>query len=419
MDTSPLPRYDTVLDLVESMHQHLLSADKVIATIPGAERDVARNLESEMAAAFEAYAKIRTRLVSDWVHVDPGPPVLLHQDLNDGNVLMSRAEGGRPGLWELDALIDWESAAVAPQNFVSGKTPCWKVLRCFSVMVKLLWLKVTKAASPKQAPRCEYDELVGELQRVRDELNDSKTWGDQMNTPSSKEWRTVGNETSAEVRMQARRDELQRSRAERRASFSAACGPEPTAARASARVSKWLQERHNPHEYSTAAPNPVEVKRRFGEVIRQAVREGEYDAVQWLLGVCPEAIDFKDEEVGEPTTSRLDDPAALGGLSAIFHALCEGYEAIALSLLDRGANVRARTPAEQTCLHAACYCGVGRGLIERLVQAAPDLINECDVRGRSAMWYAGELGVTATHKSTFHASSVCQHTPHFVTFLPE
>lgn len=210
----------------------------------------------------------------------------------------------------------------------------------------------------------------------------------------------------------AKSDEVQRWRAERRASISGACGPEPTAARATARVSKWLEDRHNPHEYSAAAPNSVERKRRFGEVLRQAVREGEYDVVQWLLDACPEAIDqTDDEEVDDPSTNSVDGQMH-GGMTALFQALREGYEAIALSLLDRGASVRARTAVEQTCLQAACHSGMGPALIERLIKAAPDLINECDVDGHSAMWYAGESGVTATHRPTLHAASVSQHTAH-------
>merc|ERR1712039_1052187 len=81
----------------------------------------------------------------------PSGVVLLHQDINDGNVLCSERPA-RSGTWELDSIIDWESAVVAdPRSFDDGDP--WRSARRFALVVKGSHL--AELYIRRRLPRCE------------------------------------------------------------------------------------------------------------------------------------------------------------------------------------------------------------------------------------------------------------------------
>jgi len=104
----------------------------------------------------------------------PRRPVLLHQDLNSGNVLCSQ----RDGKWSLDAIIDWESAAIADPRSLSDEEP-WCTARAFSVVTKGSWL--AEQFTHGKLPRCELHELLEGYERAAWQLDQSgwlhyETW---------------------------------------------------------------------------------------------------------------------------------------------------------------------------------------------------------------------------------------------------
>lgn len=84
------------------------------------------------------------------------PPALLHQDLNDGNLLCSELPSG-DGAWSLDAVIDWESAAVADPLSLTDEEP-WRTARQFAHVAKGSALAERYVRGT--LPRCELRELV-------------------------------------------------------------------------------------------------------------------------------------------------------------------------------------------------------------------------------------------------------------------
>lgn len=86
----------------------------------------------------------------------PEGAVLLHQDVNDGNLLCSERPAGS-GTWELDSLIDWESATAADPRSHDGADP-WRSARRFSLVVKGSYLAELYVRN--RLPRCELCQLV-------------------------------------------------------------------------------------------------------------------------------------------------------------------------------------------------------------------------------------------------------------------
>mmetsp|Transcript_17958 Transcript_17958/g.46092 ORF Transcript_17958/g.46092 Transcript_17958/m.46092 type:complete len:337 (-) Transcript_17958:227-1237(-) len=144
VDTGPLIRFDTVFDQIEYL--------KVVANA------------AEATELLTGLDKVAAELRKQGI--EPLGPVLIHQDLNDGNVLCSPSAAGP---WQLDALIDWEGAAVAdPRAAYSGSEP-WSTLRRLARMVKLRWLAglVGRGEAP---PRCEAAELQEDYEEIGQEL---------------------------------------------------------------------------------------------------------------------------------------------------------------------------------------------------------------------------------------------------------
>jgi len=102
--------------------------------------------------------------------VPPSPraPVLIHQDLNSGNLLLSK----RGEDWSLDAVIDWESAAIADPRLFSRGEP-WASARHFAGVVKGSMIADRLAAGT--LPRCELQQLVEHHERAAQALEKS-TW---------------------------------------------------------------------------------------------------------------------------------------------------------------------------------------------------------------------------------------------------
>ena len=63
--------------------------------------------------------------------------MLVHQDLNDGNVLCSPDASGA---WQLDALIDWEGACVVDARVAYEPSEPWASLRALAKARKM-WRK--------------------------------------------------------------------------------------------------------------------------------------------------------------------------------------------------------------------------------------------------------------------------------------
>lgn len=135
METSPLPRYDTCQSYIEWLSQKVPASDEALA---GA---LARVREMAMEAGDAA-------------------PVLLHQDINDGNLLCSKCSDGDG--WKLDALIDWESAAVVDARcydaLYARKNELWATVQMFATVVKCSHL--AERFAQEKLPRCELAELL-------------------------------------------------------------------------------------------------------------------------------------------------------------------------------------------------------------------------------------------------------------------
>lgn len=146
VDTEPLPRFEDVFGFVEYL-----------------------GLLAEEAGADElrqALARVEEHLRSNGI--EPVPPSLIHQDLNCGNVLCSTDPTGFPGAWRLDALIDWEGAAVADPRIAFEKAEPWPALRRLACAVKARWLSA-RAHQP-EAPRCEAGELLEDYEELGEAL---------------------------------------------------------------------------------------------------------------------------------------------------------------------------------------------------------------------------------------------------------
>eukprot|EP00933_Yihiella_yeosuensis_P041289 TRINITY_DN35699_c0_g1_i1.p1 TRINITY_DN35699_c0_g1~~TRINITY_DN35699_c0_g1_i1.p1 ORF type:complete len:389 (+),score=73.06 TRINITY_DN35699_c0_g1_i1:47-1168(+) len=126
-------------------------------------------------------------------------PVLVHQDLNGGNVLCSEVPAGqdRPtvhamGVWSeenwiLDAVIDWESAAVADPRSLSEEEP-WSSVRAFSHLTKGSWLAEQFVRG--SLPRCELHELIECYDDAATELAEKgllsyETWAERVKRAKS------------------------------------------------------------------------------------------------------------------------------------------------------------------------------------------------------------------------------------------
>ncbi|CAE7216491.1 unnamed protein product [Symbiodinium pilosum] len=64
----------------------------------------------------------------------PSPAILMHQDINNGNLLASKVDEAQ---WKLDAVIDWETAAVGPSELAERPMQeQWRTALAFGDVVK-------------------------------------------------------------------------------------------------------------------------------------------------------------------------------------------------------------------------------------------------------------------------------------------
>lgn len=142
VDTGPLPRFDTLQDYLAALASLVPEPDPSLAEALG-------NFSKRVAAAPPS----------------PVAPSLLHQDINGGNLLCSdRGEG----VWELDALIDWESAAVGDHRLLDRDEP-WDTARRLGLVVK--GANLAEQFVRQQLPRCELEELVENYSKAAKELD--------------------------------------------------------------------------------------------------------------------------------------------------------------------------------------------------------------------------------------------------------
>lgn len=95
----------------------------------------------------------------------PTSPALLHQDINCGNLLTSAVSQA----WQLDAVIDWESAVVAPSDLLCRpREDKWRIAMDFGELAKGAWLAGCMA--DKTLPRCDLEALVENYTRAAKKL---------------------------------------------------------------------------------------------------------------------------------------------------------------------------------------------------------------------------------------------------------
>ena len=88
-----------------------------------------------------------------------GKVCLIHQDLNWGNVLCSQIQ--QTENWALDAVIDWESAALAPIEFLRDSSrPDLETLFMFGMVLRNAWLASGFATDPSRLPSCDFMALM-------------------------------------------------------------------------------------------------------------------------------------------------------------------------------------------------------------------------------------------------------------------
>eukprot|EP00928_Gymnodinium_smaydae_P030890 TRINITY_DN22838_c0_g1_i1.p1 TRINITY_DN22838_c0_g1~~TRINITY_DN22838_c0_g1_i1.p1 ORF type:complete len:479 (+),score=87.37 TRINITY_DN22838_c0_g1_i1:33-1469(+) len=92
---------------------------------------------------------------------------LVHQDDHQHNILCSKSKSGQG--WVLDAVIDWESAAIVDPRLMNKEEP-WSTARSFSIVVKGASLAAKFARG--SLPRCELSELVEGYERQARELHE-------------------------------------------------------------------------------------------------------------------------------------------------------------------------------------------------------------------------------------------------------
>lgn len=157
VDTSPLPRYDSCESYIDWLLELVPASDEALSKALSCVRE-------------QAVAQADTA----------GPAVLLHQDINDGNMLCSKAPDGDE--WQLDALIDWESAAVVDARCYAN-TDLWALVGTFAIVVKGAYL--AERFVQQTLPRCELEELLegyqGAARRLeKNSLLPFETWATRV-----------------------------------------------------------------------------------------------------------------------------------------------------------------------------------------------------------------------------------------------
>ena len=99
------------------------------------------------------------------------PAVLGHQDDHSFNVLCSKTDSE----WQLEAAIDWESAAIVDPRLAYAREEPWSSLRSCGHVVKGRWLAAAIARAEavgdwSAVPRCDLDPLRGEHNRASKRL---------------------------------------------------------------------------------------------------------------------------------------------------------------------------------------------------------------------------------------------------------
>eukprot|EP00930_Biecheleria_cincta_P091532 TRINITY_DN8111_c0_g2_i2.p1 TRINITY_DN8111_c0_g2~~TRINITY_DN8111_c0_g2_i2.p1 ORF type:complete len:160 (-),score=34.48 TRINITY_DN8111_c0_g2_i2:101-556(-) len=116
-------------------------------------------------------------IAQDFCDIEPKEPVLIHQDLNDGNTLCSKDPGGSSDRWQLDALIDWEGAVVADPRLVWDTDEPWSTLRLLCLVVRDRWLTIMASRGGVAAasiPRCSMVEIVEDYDQHLQQLLTTK-----------------------------------------------------------------------------------------------------------------------------------------------------------------------------------------------------------------------------------------------------
>ncbi|CAK9014619.1 unnamed protein product [Durusdinium trenchii] len=100
------------------------------------------------------------------------PLALLHQDINCGNLLTSEVDKVSNS-WRLDAVIDWESAVIAPGELLCRPLEDhWRIAMAFGQVAKGAWL--AGCLAEKALPRCDLEALVENYTRAAKKLEKRK-----------------------------------------------------------------------------------------------------------------------------------------------------------------------------------------------------------------------------------------------------
>eukprot|EP00931_Biecheleriopsis_adriatica_P117961 TRINITY_DN93433_c0_g1_i1.p1 TRINITY_DN93433_c0_g1~~TRINITY_DN93433_c0_g1_i1.p1 ORF type:complete len:495 (-),score=93.61 TRINITY_DN93433_c0_g1_i1:99-1562(-) len=127
-----------------------------------------RWLRSRVPAALEQIHKVLDDFASDLPSsLGTLPPMLIHQDINGGNLLASQEAGS--DRWTLDAVIDWESAIVGdPRLRGDGGEEPWGTAELLGSLTKGAYLAGRMADGA--LPRCDLEALVENYTRAAQKL---------------------------------------------------------------------------------------------------------------------------------------------------------------------------------------------------------------------------------------------------------
>lgn len=132
VDVHPLPQFSTLLAYLQWL----------LTLVPAWDDDLRNPFVTFIEGAVESPPALL-------------PPQLIHQDINGGNLLCSKKSGTEE--WCLDALIDWESAAVMDPRLLSDKEP-FRTACKFAKVIKGAYLADLFVQGC--LPRCELGELI-------------------------------------------------------------------------------------------------------------------------------------------------------------------------------------------------------------------------------------------------------------------
>lgn len=165
-DAYPLPFFPNALAFADYL-KGLTSDSSIIAALEKVGRQLAKK-ESEHTVSEATQFKLGEC-------PDMKRLILTNSKINNGNTLCSPDSPNHPKRsWHLDAVINWDSAAVVSCSIFSNE-PSAQHLQKLAHVAKGAWIKeqIASGGSTKVLPRMEYDELMLDYKEHREALEDA------------------------------------------------------------------------------------------------------------------------------------------------------------------------------------------------------------------------------------------------------